>query len=163
MILMLLLPGCTGEADTPAASVEAASTPFTETLVVVGYDPAGAIEFDVLCVMGGAAQVDRRPDAFVRAGTAEIVFEIEGGRANSGVQVGYRVDEGAITWLPTTGLAGATHKVSVTPDQWEADLHRWEFFHQMNTPGSEQDCYTGVSVSLHYEISAEGSPPRSGP
>lgn len=148
LLVPLLLAGCVGSPQPDATPVAAASLvdPWTgdrEELVHVQNAGMG-YEFDVLCRFGGGVEHERS-DGRVWEGTDRIEVTVRSTPATTGVQVGYSLDGGEVTWLPA---GDGVHTLDVAPDQAETPDGplRWAFHHQMNIPLAPQDCYTGFST-----------------
>lgn len=121
MVLLVATAGCVGNEDSrPTASGEDAQA-YVE---VVAMEPVQGVY---------ASQPDRsgdeiqRTEQFVRNGTTELWFQANWSGENTGIQLGYALDEADTTWLEATE-PGAITKVAIDPDQWETGERRWTFY-----------------------------------
>lgn len=109
---------------------------------------------DVLCVMGGAAELRREEAARVLSGHQELVFEVDAGRANTGLQLGHSRDEGQITWLKPVFQRRETIRVLLPPGSGEEGGERWSFYFQNNVEAAPLPCYTGGMLEMGIRIEA---------
>ena len=154
LLAVLALPGCLAPGPSPvvpAAAPEAASAPApAEPQVIVDLDSQGGVppasELDVLCAFGGGVPLKRTGERILQ-GVAELVATVTVPATSTGVQLGYKVDDGDVTWLPVAAPGQATtFRIPVPEGAHEADRPRWAFGQQHNLSPAPQDCYTGGSV-----------------
>lgn len=158
MLALLALPGCLAPGPevpvAPASDDDAPGTPAapaTGPQVIVDVDTREnvppALEADALCTFGGGVELPRaggRVPPGVKALVATVKVPITG----TGVQLGYRVDDGEATWLPVARPGQiTTFRIPVPEGAHEAEGERWSFGQQHNVFAAPQDCYTGGSVS----------------
>lgn len=144
LALALLLAGCLAPAAPPAA-VEADLWGGADRQVLVDIPKGFVAEWDTLCVQGGGPELGRA-DGRVLPGTGHLEVRVSVDPGFTGLQVGYAIDGGDVTWLEVVTASEATFEVPVTPEQAEqpGGGTRWSFFEQMNLPPpATQPCYTG--------------------
>lgn len=154
-LALLALPGCLApgpasitSASDAAAEAVVAPAPGPQVLVDVdareGVPPA--LELDALCTFGGGVEL-RRAGGRVPPGVEALVATVKVPITGTGVQLGYRVDDGEVAWLPVARPGQvATFRIPVPEGAHEAEGERWSFGQQHNVFAAPQDCYTGGSV-----------------
>lgn len=120
-------------------------TPARATLVhqspSLGY--SGSIE----CLSGPGSAMTRVKDSFIGPVVKRIEFTLDVPPTTSGVQIGYKIDNGTVQWLPTVFNEVAHFRVDVPAEAHESTSFRWTFYYSQNVKGAEQSCYTGVSTN----------------
>lgn len=150
-LLPLLLGGCVGvpSADTADGEADPWAGAMRQTLVAL--DAPAHEEADVACVFGGVAPLDRAGGRVLDgSGTLEFAVRVDG--TYTGLQVGYAIDDGPVTWLDTVaGGSEHTFVVDVPPgtEELPRGAHRWSFHYQLNVPNAEQECYTGAGSGAY--------------
>lgn len=148
VIVPTLLTGCaepgppepTASKDSPGASIERA-------ILLERSRTAQDASADFLCLFGGDDDPLDRTPARIQPGHARLEVDITVERSYTGYQLGYAIDDGAVTWLPTVAGERKAFEVPIAADQHEgAGEPRWSFYEQMNLRGAEQECYTGGGV-----------------
>ncbi|HWG90037.1 MAG TPA: hypothetical protein VNZ52_04220 [Candidatus Thermoplasmatota archaeon] len=157
LVLGVLLLPLTGCLTTPAAPPPDPAAPDPEgpthpttgggrvALVAYRNNLQGA-EFDFQCATGGKVGLDRIPGARVAPGTSHLEVRVTSPPTNTGLQVGWALDEAEPQWLPVVFADEATQQIPVPPEALENETARWTFYYQLNLQGAEQKCYTGAGT-----------------
>lgn len=153
--LLIALAGCAAPIPDAVDAAGAAAAPTqsadawngTARLLLAERAPGNSVELDLLCQTGGGMEHDRA-DGRVLAGASHVEVRVSASPATTGVQIGYAIDGGEVTWLPVVRDGEATFEIPVTDDLVEAPegKRRWAFWHQMGTPASDDQCYTGANA-----------------
>lgn len=153
ILVPLLVAGCAAAPDDPVAPTDAPvdeapmPTEGPAMLVDAHSGPGFGFEFDVLCESGGGVPLPREENATVSPAHTMFVFTYAATPGSTGVQIGYALDGGDITWLPTVTAGERTEEVEIPPGANEtAGQTRWVFWFQQNVEAAPQDCYTGFQL-----------------
>lgn len=154
---LALLAGCAAPAAPPPAADATPEVAWPQLLLDVASGPHQ--QSDVLCAFGGAAPFDRA-EGRVLEGARHVMVALELSGAWTGMQPGYAVDDGPVTWLGPPMTSGrAEWDVPVEPEQVEAatGAPRWLFYLQGNVPEGAAPCYTGGGAG-EFTLAAEARP-----
>lgn len=154
-LALLALPGCLAPEPASVTSAsddasQAPAAPLSSPQVLVDVDAREsvppAVELDALCAFGGGVELPRAGGR-VLPGVEGLSVTVKVPITGTGVQLGYRVDDGEVTWLPVARPGQvATFRIPVPEGAHEAEGERWSFGEQHNVFAAPQDCYTGGSV-----------------
>lgn len=156
---VLLTAGCAGSGETRdhGAPTRDERQPETSPDILLAerqWSLGTGEELDILCAMGGEFELERVKGALVGRGAQKVVFTVSGGDANTGIQLGYSLDDAEPTWLDVARLEDFRAEVPVGPDQHESTEFRWHFFFRQSVTGKPEECYTGASLEHDIRIVA---------
>jgi len=173
VVALFVLAGCTGR-DLTTESLTTTTTEAppvdlwngTARQLLMQRDESGAMQADILCVLGGGIMAERDGPGLVLPGSSHLEVNVTAGPSTTGFQVGYALtrdpgydetQQDNITWLPVVRAGSESFQVPVPDGAYETDPDDllWAFYMRMNV-SDENDCYTGAQVQgeLTIEIQA---------